>query len=175
MSKSSISIGDISAEELTMGLEKVDSNSEHIDILVDKLVQKYCGELDNFIRNVYTLISDKSVDVPDVDIEYMIMQLPCLMYFTSDKLESLGIREDIAKGLEKEVYSSVLLKTEGRVSEKESAAQIASQQEALITSINSRAYRKIRARLDYAMETLGSLKKVIANRIANKGLSVRDS
>ena len=63
---------------------------------------------------------------------------------------------------------------EGRVSEKESVAQMASQRDALITSIHSRAYRKVKSRIEFATETLGSLKKVLANRIANKELSSKD-
>ena len=105
----------------------------------------------------------------------MSLQLPCLMYFTSDKLEDLGIREDISRGLEKETYNNALISAEGKVSEKECIAQMASQHDALITSINSRAYRKIKARIEYALETLGSLKKVLSNRISNKELSNRDN
>ena len=173
MAKNQISVEGVSVEELIKKLNRVDENAQKVDVIVNQIVSDYCKKLDEFIENIYTIISNKNVDVPDVDIEYMTLQLPCLMYFTSDKLEDLGIREDISRGIEKETYNSILLSSEGRVAEKESAAQMASQREALITSINSRAYRKIKSRLEFASETLGSLKKVLANRITDKELSQR--
>ena len=165
----------LNVEEIIGKVNRVDENGQKVDVIVNQIVNTFCKELDEFIAKIYTLISDKSVDVPDVDIEYMIMQLPCLMYFASDKLEQLGIREDIARGLEKEKYNNILLNTEGKVLEKESAAEIGCQEEALITSINSRAYRKIKARLEYASNTLESLKKVLTNRISNKELTIKSN
>lgn len=162
---------ELNSQKIIEKISRVDESGQKIDAIVNQLVGNYCKELDEFISKIYTLISDKSVDVPDVDIEYMIMQLPCLMYFASDKLEQLGVREDVARGIEKEKYNSILLSTEGKVLEKESAAEIGCQEETLITSINSRAYRKIKARLEYASNTLESLKKVLTNRISNKELT----
>lgn len=167
-------INNLNLDEIVKRWNRVDENGQKIDAIVNSIVNKYCGELDEFVNKVYKMISDPKIDVPDVDIEYMALQLPCLMYFTSDKLEELGIREDIARGFEKESYNNSMLSTEGKVAEKESIAQIASQDDSLITSINSRAYRKIKARIELALETLSSLKKVLSNRITNKELTNRD-
>lgn len=167
-------VNNLNIEEIVKRWNRVDDNGQKIDAIVNSIVNKYCNELDEFVNKVYQMISNPKIDVPDVDIEYMALQLPCLMYFTSDKLEELGIREDISRGFEKEAYNNAMLTAEGKVSEKESIAEIASQDDALITSINSRAYRKIKARIELALETLGSLKKVLSNRIANKDLSNRD-
>ncbi|MEG1565411.1 MAG: hypothetical protein RR342_01550 [Bacilli bacterium] len=173
---SELIIGDqLDLEQLIKKVGRVDENSRKLDTIVSSIVNKYCKELDEFITNIYTLVSDKTKDVPDVDIEYMILQLPLRMYFTSGKLEDLGLREDIARGTEKEKYNNILMKTEGKVLEKESAAELGSQEESIITAINSRAYRKIKARLEYASATLESLKKVITNRISDKELSRKDS
>lgn len=173
MARNIISIKEVNVEDIMKRINRVDESGQKIEAIVNSIVEKYCGELDKFIQDVYTIISNKEIDVPDVDVEYMALQLPCLMYFTSDFLENLGIREDISRGIEKEVYNKALLEFDGKVSEKESVAQMASQKDALITSINARAYRKIKARIEYALETLGSLKKVLANRISNKELSKR--
>lgn len=174
MSKNPIKIDkEFNEEDILRRIKRVNESGAKLDAIVNSVVDKYCKELDKFINDVYKIISDKSVDVPDVDIEYMALQLPCLMYFTSDKLEELGIREDISRGIEKETYNEIMLNTEGTVSSKESAAQMASQKDTLITAIHSRAYRKIKARIEFATETLGSLKKVMANRISNRELSSR--
>lgn len=172
MAKSSITCN-IDTEDILRRVKRVEENGQKLDAVVSSIVDSYCKELDEFIKKVYSLISDKNTDVPDVDIEYMTLQLPCLMYFTSSKLEDLGIREDISRGIEKETYNNILLNSEGTVATRESAAQMASQNDALITSINSRAYRKIKAKIEFATETLGSLKKVLANRISDKELSGR--
>lgn len=162
---------ELDIDKLITKLSRVEESGKKIDIIVNQIVNRYCKDIDEFINNVYKLVSDKSVDVPDVDIEYMILQLPCLMYFTSDKLEQLGIREDVARGIEREKYNSTLMRTEGKVSEKESTAELECQEESLITSIKSRVYRKIKSRLEYASSTLESLKKVLSNRICDKELS----
>lgn len=167
-------VDNLNLDEIIKRWNRVDDNGKKVDVVVDSIVNKYCNELDEFVNKVYQIISNPKIDVPDVDIEYMALQLPCLMYFTSDKLEELGIREDISRGFEKESYNKAMLTAEGKVSEKESIAEIASQDDALITSINSRAYRKIKARIEFALETLGSLKKVLSNRITNKELTNRD-
>lgn len=174
MAKGQINIGnELDVEDIIRRMSRVDESSQKIDAIVASVVDKYCSELDEFIRNIYEIISNKEVDVPDVDIEYMAMQLPCIMYWASNSLEDLGIREDVSRGIEKETYNKALLSVEGKVSEKESAAQMAAQQDSLITAINSRAYRKIKARIEYALETLGSLKKVLANRMSQRELSNR--
>lgn len=175
MANKELHVENIDVDDIIRRINRVEDNGQKVDAIVNSIVSNYCSELDEFVNKIYTIISNKDVDVPDVDIEYMSLQLPCLMYFTSDKLEDLGIREDISRGLEKETYNNALISAEGKVSEKECIAQMASQHDALITSINSRAYRKIKARIEYALETLGSLKKVLSNRISNKELSNRDN
>lgn len=174
--KGSLFISDkLDTEKILKKMERVDDNGQKLDVIVNQVVNSYCSELDEFINKIYSLVSNKSLDVPDVDIEYMILQLPCLMYFASNKLEQLGLREDIARGVEKEKYNDILLKTDGKVLEKESAAEMGCQEETLITAINSRAYRKIKSRLEHASATLESLKKVLTNRISDKELSGRSS
>lgn len=169
-----LQVSSLNLDEISKRWNRVDDNGKKVDVIVDSIVNKYCNELDEFLNKVYRIVSNPEIDVPDVDIEYMTLQLPCLMYFTSDKLEELGIREDISRGFEKESYNNSMLNAEGRISEKESIAEIASQDDALITAINSRAYRKIKARIEFALETLGSLKKVLSNRIASKELTNND-
>lgn len=172
--KGSLYVGDtLDIENIIKKVKRVSDNGQKLDTIVNQIVNNYCSELDDFVNKIYSLVSDKSLDVPDVDIEYMILQLPCLMYFASNKLEKLGLDEDIARGAEKEKYNNILLNTEGKVLEKESAAEMGCQEESLITAINSRAYRKIKERLEYASATLESLKKVLTNRISDKELSGR--
>jgi len=164
----------IDVQEITKKLSRVDKSGSELDVIVNSIVTQYCKELDDFISKIYSMISDKNIDVPDVDIEYMVLQLPCLMYFLSGKMEDLGLREDVAKGIEKEKYNEILFSAEGKVSEKEGAAQNGSKEEYIVSAICSRAYRKLKARLDYASATLESLKKVLTNRISDKELTRKD-
>lgn len=165
---------EIDTQEIESRLERVDKLGIELNEFVDRIVAHCCRGLDEFMAHAYELLSDKEVDVQDVDIEYMALQLPCLLYFASNSLEDLGLREDIARKVEKELYSTTILGTEGKVAEKESAAQIATRQEALVTAINARAYRKVRSNIEFALETLGSLKKVLTNRISNRELTQKD-
>jgi len=165
----------IPVEEIVKRLSRVNENGLKLDAVVNAVVSELTKDLDEFVASIYKMISDKSVDVPDVDIEYAILQLPCHMYFLSSKMEDLGLREDIARGLERERYNEIFQATEGRVSDKEGAAEVGSQREALVTAVNSRAYRKVKAKLEYASATLESLKKVLTNRISDKELTKRDT
>lgn len=164
----------INKAELNELLDRLEINATQIDQIIDEISKRFCSSLDKLMTKIKELVYDKAYTITDEELDYLVLQLPCEMYFTSNSQEDLGLREDISKALEKEIYHQTLLETTGTVSQKESTALLKSQHQALITSINSRVYKKIKTRMDYALETLGSLKKVLQHRISSMELSGRD-
>lgn len=161
------SYDNLSAETLNEKIDKVDHNAKMIDEIVSKIVKQYCGPLDDLVKQAKDIMDDLNNPPSDEELDSFAMRLPCQLYFTSDAMESLGLKEDISRAAEKEVFNLARSKIEGTVSDKDSAGQLASQYEAITTTVMSRAYKKVKARTEVGLELLSSIKKVITRRISS--------
>lgn len=161
------SYDDLSKDKIEEKINHVDDNAKLIDEIVAKIVKQYCGPLDDLVTQAKTIMDDLNNPPSDEELDSFAMRLPCQLYFTSDAMESLGLREDISRAAEKEVFNLARAKVEGTVSDKDSAGQLASQYEAITTTVMSRAYKKVKARTEVGLELLSSIKKVITRRISS--------
>ena len=59
----------------------------------------------------------------------------------------------------------------GTVADKDSLAELASQEEFIVSAAYTRAYKIMKAKVENAQELLGSCKKVLSRRIAEMNLS----
>lgn len=159
------SYDNLSEEKLQEKLDNVDSNAKKIDEIVAKIVKQYCGPLDDLVNQAKTIMDDLNNPPSDEELDSFAMRLPCQLYFTSDAMESLGLKEDISRAAEKEVFNLARAEVTGTVSDKDSVGQLASQYEAITTAVMGRAYRKVKARTEIGLELLSSIKKVISRRI----------
>lgn len=153
---------------------RVITNSNEVDDIVDALVQKYCTTLDEYMRVIDNILTDDTQDVSDQELDMFTLNLPSILYFTTAAQESLGIKEDVAKAIKEDVYNRVRDKSQGTVADKDTAAELQSQAEAIVHIAYSRAYKKVKARVEAAYEMLNSIKKVITHRIAVAELSSAD-
>lgn len=160
--------------KINQQVDKVDDNAKKIDEIVSKIVRQYCGPLDDLVSQAKAIIDDIDNPPSDEELDSFVMRLPCQLYFTSDAMETLGLKEDISRAAEKEVFNLARAEINGTVSDKDSAGQLASQYEAITTAVMSRAYRKVKARTDIALELLTSIKKVITRRISSFDISKGD-
>ena len=81
--------------------------------------------------------------------------------------EQLGIKDDIARAVYKEMYHTSRDSLEkGTVSDKDSLAELASQQEALVSVCYKRAYSIVKAKVTAAQEIMSSVKKIISRRMS---------
>ena len=100
------------------------------------------------------------------------MNLSTNIYFASGMQEQLGIKDDIAKAVYKEVYNTVReTSTSGTIADKNSLAELASQQEYLTNICYTRAYKMTKAKVEAAQELLSACKKIISRRIAETELT----
>ena len=152
-------------------MQKVDNISNTIKEISDELVIKYCKSLDDLMSVIREELQDNG-EVTDAELEYHIMDLANTLYFTGSAQEDLGIKEDICKAVRQEVYSKAREQATGKtVADKTAQAELIAQAETMTLAIYSRAYKKVKSRMDAGYEMLNSLKKVMNKRITEMELS----
>jgi hypothetical protein len=158
------------AEYLQVGA-RVDALSKEVLEIVFSIVEGICAELNNYMSVIDEVLKDSSAVVTDAELEDFIMNLTSILYTVSEGQERLGVEEDVAKAIHKEVYSRVREKAQGTVADKDTAADLASQNEAIVYMVKARAYRLIKSKVELGFEMVNTLKKVITRRIAEIELS----
>lgn len=151
---------------------KVDVDSDKLLSIVNAIVKPYCEDLDQYVDFVHTVLTD--IDNPPTaqELDDFCMNLSVYIYYASGMQEALGIKNDIANAIYKEMYHSVRDSLEkGTVADKDSLAELAAQQEYLTSVLYKRAYSIVRAKVSAAQEILASVKKVISRRVTEMELT----
>lgn len=162
---------DIDKEQFTKIGLRVDGLSKEVLEMVTSIVDSVCGDLDSYMVIIDNVLKEHDQPVTDEELEDFIMNLTSILYFVSDKQEHLGVEEDVAKAVHRDVFNRVREKAQGTVSDKDTAADLASQNEAVIYIVKSRAYKIIKAKAEMGLEMVNTLKKVITRRIAELGIT----
>lgn len=151
-------------------MNKVDNTSNIIKDISDNLVENCCEELDTIMNELHNLLGS-SKELSTDTIQNYILYLANTLYFVGSAQEDLGIKEDTCKAIRQEVYSRAREEATGTVADKTAKAELISQQETIVLNIYSRAYKKVKLRMDAGYEMLNSLKKVMNKRITEMELS----
>ncbi len=149
--------------------KRIEINSEVIERYIKGIVTEYCAELDKYILHIKRVVGTD--DVPTEALDNFVLRLPVLIYFAGEALENVGIQEDISTALKMEIYNHVFNDTEGTIADKTAMAELATQTEFVNNVIYTRAYKKIKLRMEMATELLQSIKKVVSRRISEYELS----
>ena len=153
---------------------RVDDLSEQVLEMVNNIVHGICGDLDDYMQVIDDILRDDTTPVTDSELDNFILNMTSILYFVSDKQEKMGVEEDVAKAVHREVFNRVRAKAQGTVADKDTAADLASQNEAIVYIVKSRAYKIIKAKAEMGFEMVNSLKKVMTRRIAEYGISASD-
>lgn len=160
-----------SISSIDVVVKNVDNISATIKEISDDFVIRYCDDLDNIMLKIRQLLSGNNT-ITDTELEYYILDLANTLYFTGSAQEDLGIKEDTCKAIRQEVYSKARGQATGKtVADKTAQAELIAQAETMTLSIYSRAYKKVKLRMDAGYEMLNSLKKVMNKRITEMELS----
>lgn len=151
-------------------MQKVDNISDTIKEISDKLVNKYCKDLNDLMSVIREELQNNG-QITDDELQFHILDLANTLYFTGSAQEDLGIKEDTCKAIRQEVYSFYRNEATGTVADKTALAELACQKETMTLAIYSRAYKKVKLRMDAGYEMLNSLKKVMNKRITEMELS----
>ncbi len=151
---------------------RVEENSRQMDEIVNKIINPYIKDLDNYVSFIRNCLADGQNPPTDVELDDFVMNLSTFIYFASGMCEQLGIRDDIAEAVYKEMYHSVRSKIdEGTVADKNSLAELEAQKENVVAICYARAYKIVKAKVESAQELLSSCKKVLSRRLANMELT----
>lgn len=149
-------------------MNKVDNTANIVKEISDKLVKEYCEDLDVVISDIKSCIL---TGIDDKLLENFIIELANTLYFTGSAQEDLGIKEDTCKAIRAEIYNKTYEDSKGTVAQKNALSELATQQETIVLNIYSRAYKKVKLRMEAGYEMLNSLKKVMNKRITEMELS----
>ena len=152
--------------ELENVKNSVENNSSQIQEIVEGIIKPYCKDLDNYVDFIKSILADGENPPTSQELDDFCMNLSVYIYYASGMQEQLGIKDDIARAIYKEMYHSSRDSIDkGTVADKDSLAELASQQEYLVSGCYKRAYNIIKAKVSAAQEMLASVKKVISRRM----------
>lgn len=167
-----------SALASNVDIEQVRKNNDRVEALtvvvrdmVKGIVDEACKELDTYMSIIEDILVDNETPVSDTELEDFTLNLPSLLYLVSSRREELRIKEDVAKAVHKDVYNRVREKAQGTVADKDTAADLAAQSEAITVIVLQRAGSTIKTREEAAWEMLNSVKKVLTRRVAELELT----
>lgn len=151
---------------------RIENNSTQIEEIVEGIINPYCKDLDRYVDFVSKCLKDGEEQPTTSELEDYCMNLSTNIYWASGMCEQLGIRSDIAKAVYDEMYNASRNSIQkGTVADKDTLAALNSQEEAIIASAYSRAYKILKAKIDSAQKLLQSASKVLSHRMQEEELT----
>lgn len=165
----------LSAEELGRVhdiQDHVEDYSKTIDAIVYDIIQPYCKDLDNYVGFIKDCLKDGENPPTSDELDDFCLNLSTYIYFAGGMCEQLGIRDDISKAVYKEMYHTARASQDkGTIADKDSLAELASQEEYIVSASYTRAYKTMKAKVENAQELLSSCKKVLSRRMTEMELT----
>lgn len=161
----------MSTVKLSEAMGDIDNDSGYIDELAKPLVDACCGKLDDFIKYVSSIISDRDNPVTDAELDDIILTIPTLVYFAGEMQEQLGIKYDVSNTRRQNIFNSTIVNTSGTVMDKKAIAELGTEELDMIKIVYARAYNCIKMKISTAMELLQSAKKIVSRRMQSLELS----
>ena len=150
----------------------VENNSHTMDNIVQEIISPYCKELDAYVRFISDCLKDGNNPPTNSELEDFCINLSTYIYFAGGMCEQLGVRDSISKAVYKETYNTARSKQEkGTVDDKNTLAELASQQEQLVSVCYNSAYKTMKVKLDSAQELLSACKKALSSRLTEMELT----
>lgn len=157
--------------DISGDLNSVDNIGEVLNDIVDDILRPYVEDIDNYMEFIRKLLHDPINPPSDQELDDFTLNIPSLLYFTSQGQEIIGLKEDISKSIRTEAFNNSYTENEGTVGDKKAAAELEAKEKELVQIAYQRAYKKIKLRMEYANEMLQSVKKVTSRRISELEMS----
>lgn len=146
--------------------DRVEGNSALMDEVVSGIIKPYCKDLDNYVVFIKECLADGENPPTDDELDDFSLNLATYIYFAGGMCEQLGIRDDISKAVYKEMYHSKRASIErGTIADKDSLAELESQQEYIVNVCYNRAYKILKSKVENAQELLSAVKKTLSHRM----------
>lgn len=154
-------------------LDKVELNSTELDKTIDEIIERYSGELDEYMNFIRNILKDDKQPPTDAELDDFAMNLSTMIYYTSVGAERMGIRDDLSHSAYKEAYNVARsMQKSGTVADKNTQAELDAQAERVVNIVYSKSYKILKAKVDAAQELLSSVKKVMSRRMNEASLSM---
>ena len=154
-------------EELVMKMRttksKVERDSKEIERMVDTVSSCFENELDAIIQKIKELLSN-SDKISDDELELMTLKVPVYMYFAQQGVENIGIMYDASKLNKQQTFNELFDRAEGTISDKKAIAELSSMPQHYVEIVFSRAYKRLKSKIDVCEHLCLSLRKVIGKR-----------
>ena len=165
-------MSDIRQKEMKKIQKSVEGDFTQLNQIISSIIEPYCKDLDNYISFIKECLRNGEEPPTNEELEDFCMNLSTYIYFAGGMCEQLGIKDDISKAIWKEVYNTHRdNEAKGTVADKNSIAELASQQEYLTNVCYNRAYRIMKSKVENAQELLQSCKKVLSHRMQEMELT----
>ena len=152
--------------------DRIENNSSQLENIVNDIINPYCKDLDKYVRFIADCLHDGENPPTDAELEDFCMNLSTYIYFAGGMCEQLGIKDDIGKAIYKEIYNTARANQDsGTVADKNSLAELSTQQEQLTSVCYTRAYKVMKSKVENAQALLSSVKKVLYHRMQEQELT----
>lgn len=155
----------ITSDDLSILDAEVLGNTKEVNKMVLEIVKPLSERLDLVVAEVREKLS-LVVSVDTESLEAYAMRISTELYYLGQAQEFVGLRADVSKALYKERYNEFYQKANGTINDKTAQTEYQVTKEFVEMSINERAYKRLRLKIENAYELLNSIKKVISRRIA---------
>ena len=142
----------------------VEDNAALIEDVINSIVSGYTSSLDALVKEIHGAL-ERSNDLTDAEIDIFTLKLPIEQYYVAPRIETIGLKEDVANMIRQRLYIQARQDATGTVEDKNNAADKAVVQETLTTVAYKRSKNQMKAKLDASMELLSALKKVTSRRM----------
>ncbi len=145
---------------------KTEQYSELINPIIDRVIKPYTRDLDKYMEKANNLI-DSDTPITDADLDNIILILPKLIYWASEGIENIGIKEDLSKSMRDEEFIKAYANKIGSISQKNMETSLDVINEELSHLIYSHSKNKLKLKVSYAIEMLQSAKKIASKRMVD--------
>lgn len=165
-------------KDLDLVYKMLDENVDYAFEVANSTVNSQTNDLNDLMKGIYNDII--SVEEPATEsIEKYFLALSNCLYFLGERLEKVGLYDDISKSQAKEKYNNAYAasvnpvdsKKKATVAEAQTLAETASVSENLVSIIYARSYKIFKYKIDAAQTMLSSLSKMLSKRMQDAQLS----
>ena len=153
-------------------MNRVENDSKLIDDVVDKVVKKYTGSLEEYVDSVKTFLENGVDELTVTDLNNMSLRIASYLFFLSSNLEKVGIRQAVSEQVRNEKYNyEYSNNAKGTIADKQSFAQEQVKEETLVNIIFDKSYKILKMRYAATDKLVDVIKKIISARLSEQQLT----
>lgn len=145
---------------------KVEDNYGLIEELIDSKINEIVSELDSTVLKISTHMNKGLSKLSNDDLQFYTLEVSMKLYSIFEVLEKFGIKSDLSKLMYKDTFNRHYLSIKGTIEDKKQYAELNSNYENIVKTINERCYKIVNGKIERALEIINSLKKILSIRIA---------